>query len=78
LGISVGRKVGGAVQRNRVKRLLRECFWECAGGLPEGYDFVVVARPEAGKLAENGGGPGFRVAMQDLLAGAGLGPEAVA
>src|SRR3954470_20998545 len=43
LGLSVGRKVGGAVERSRMKRLLREAFWAGADDLPDGYDFVVVA-----------------------------------
>nr|MBA2630572.1 ribonuclease P protein component [Thermoleophilaceae bacterium] len=38
LGVSVGRKLGGAVERTRVKRLLREAFWGQAAGLPEGLD----------------------------------------
>ena len=45
LGLSVGRRVGGAVERSRVKRVLREAFWEEAVRLPSGSDYVVVARP---------------------------------
>lgn len=45
LGLSVSRKVGGATQRNRVKRMLREAFRAERHGMPQGLDLVVVARP---------------------------------
>ncbi len=44
LGISISRKVGGAVVRNRWKRLLREAFRQSARTLPPGIDLVVVPR----------------------------------
>ena len=76
LGISVGRKVGGAVERNRVKRLLREAFWANATGLPDGHDFVLIARPDVAELARERGEAGIEEALRELLGTAGLGPEA--
>jgi ribonuclease P protein component len=67
LGLSVGRRVGGAVERSRVKRVLREAFWEEASRLPAGSDYVVVARPEALALTEREGEPGIRAALAELV-----------
>ncbi len=47
LGITVSRKVGDAVSRNRVKRWVRECFRRARGKFPQDVDLVVVARPGA-------------------------------
>jgi ribonuclease P protein component len=53
LGITVSRKVGGAVVRNRVKRRVREWFRTQRGSLGSGVDWVVIARaPAAGLVRE--------------------------
>lgn len=45
LGLSVGRAVGTAVRRNRIKRLLRESFRLMQHDFPRGYDLVINVRP---------------------------------
>ncbi len=50
LGITVSKKVGKSVQRNRVKRLIREAFRVLSPKLLSQYDIVVVGRTPAGQL----------------------------
>jgi len=42
LGIVVGRKAGGAVVRNRIRRLLREAFRATEEKWPEDYDYILL------------------------------------
>jgi ribonuclease P protein component len=67
LGLSVPRKVGGAVERNRVKRVVREAFALEAARLPDGSDAVVIARPDARRLAEESGLSGVHAALRALV-----------
>jgi ribonuclease P protein component len=68
LGVSVSRKVGGAVERNKVKRALREAFWALADRLPPRHDFVIVARAEIKELIEKQGTDGVKESLEEALA----------
>ncbi len=68
LGLSVSRRVGGAVDRSRVKRVLREAFWAEATRLPAGS--------EALGLAERDGTAGMRQALGELVDSLGGTPAA--
>ena len=67
IGLSVSRKVGGAVVRNKVKRLLREAWAVVGDRVPDDHDVVVVARPEARDLAEREGLAGVQAALAELV-----------
>ena len=46
LGLSVGKRLGSAVRRNRIKRMLREAFRLCRHQLPAWFDYVIIPRSD--------------------------------
>lgn len=71
LGLSVGRKVGRAVVRNKVKRAVRQAFWDLGDEIPDGHDYVVVARPGVEGLLEREGQEGVRSSLAELVTESG-------
>lgn len=50
LGITASKKVGNAVRRNRLKRVVRAAFRELKGFVPPGYDLVVICKSDDPEL----------------------------
>ena len=44
IGLSVGKKIGNAVTRNRIKRYLRQAFLELEDDIKGNYDIIIIAR----------------------------------
>jgi ribonuclease P protein component len=66
-GVSVGRKVGNAVVRNRVKRTIREALAELEDKVTDGLDYVVLARADAAELVEREGMHGVKNSLSELI-----------
>jgi ribonuclease P protein component len=69
VGLSTPRSLGGAVQRNRVRRRLRELIRERRGSIGTGWDLLLIARPEAASASH----AELRAAFGSLLERSGIG-----
>lgn len=71
-GFSVPRAVGGAVERNRVKRRLRELWRERLERVDEGHDYVLIVRPGLAEAAEANGYEWLGERVDEVLEQAGV------
>jgi ribonuclease P protein component len=67
LGIAVPKQLGGAVVRNRVKRQLRETWRAMLDRVPEGNDYVLIARPGLPEAVEARGHEWLGERVEEVL-----------
>ena len=67
-GISAGRRIGSAVQRNRIRRRLRTVLREVGGSVQPGWDVLIISRPPAAAATQSE----LRLALDRLLRATGL------
>jgi ribonuclease P protein component len=69
IGLSTPRTIGGSVQRNRVRRRLRELVRQRLGAMDSGWDLLLIARPDAGAASQ----AELHEAFRSLLERSGIG-----
>ena len=67
VGLAVPRAAGGAVERNRIKRRLREVWNERLERVPAGHDYVLIVRPGLLEAAETNGFAWLGERVDELL-----------
>jgi ribonuclease P protein component len=67
VGFAVPRAAGGAVERNRIKRQLREVWDERVGSVAPGHDYVMIVRPGLPEAAESNGFAWLCAQVDELL-----------
>ena len=72
IGFAVPRAAGGAVERNRIKRRLREVWNARLDSVPAGHDYVLIVRPGLVEAAETNGFEWLGERVDELLGQTGV------